>query len=73
MQEIVEDAGHIFIFYLKVHCELNWIEYYWGRCKYFARKHCNYTLPGQSTNQIANIRWQVCEKFKKLWKPLKDI
>ena len=46
----------IFIFYLKVHCELNWIEYYWGRCKYFARKHCNYTLPGQSTNQIS-LKW----------------
>ena len=26
LQEIVEDAGHIFLLYLKFHCELNWIE-----------------------------------------------
>jgi hypothetical protein len=44
LQEIVEEAGHIFLLYPKFHCELNWIEYYWGRCKHFTRKHCNYTL-----------------------------
>ena len=47
LQEIVEDTGHIFIPYTKFHCELNWIEYYWGRCKYFTRKHCNYSLSGK--------------------------
>ena len=31
LQEIVEEAGHIFLLYPKIHCELNWIEYYWGR------------------------------------------
>ena len=46
LQEIVEEAGHIFLPHPKFHCELNWIEYYWGRCKYFTRKHCNYTLAG---------------------------
>ena len=46
LQEIVEEAGHIFLLYPKSHCELNWIEYYWGRCNYFTRKHCNYTLAG---------------------------
>ena len=47
LQEIVEDTGHIFLLYPKFHCELNWIEYYWGSCKHFARKHCNYTLAGK--------------------------
>ena len=42
LQEIVEEAGHIFLLYPKFHCELNWVEYYWGRCKHFTRKHCNY-------------------------------
>ena len=47
LQEKVEGAGHIFPLYPKFHCELNWIEYYWGNCKHFARKHCNYTLAGK--------------------------
>ena len=46
LQEIVEEAGHIFLLYPKIHCELNWIEYYWGRWKLFTRKHCNYTFAG---------------------------
>ena len=46
LQEIVEEAGHIFLLYPKFYCELNWIEYYWGRWKYFIRKHCNYTFTG---------------------------
>ena len=46
LQDIVEEAGHIFLLYPKFHCELNWIEYYWGRWKHFTRKHCNYTFAG---------------------------
>jgi hypothetical protein len=46
IQEIVEAAGHIVVLYPKFHCELNWIEYYWGACKRFTHKHCDYTLPG---------------------------
>ena len=46
LQEIVEEAGHIFLLYPKFHCELSWIEYYWGRCKHFTRKHWNYTCAG---------------------------
>ena len=46
LQEIVEDAGQIFLFYPKFHRELNWIEYFWGRCKNFTRKHYNYALVG---------------------------
>ena len=47
LQEIVEDAGQIFILYPKFHDGLNWIEYFWGRYKYFTRKHCNYSLSGK--------------------------
>jgi hypothetical protein len=48
LEEAVEGAGHIALFYPKFHCEMNWIEYYWGACKKYARKHCTYTLPGIS-------------------------
>ena len=36
--------GHIFPFCLGFRRELNWISYYWSRCKHFTRQHCNYTL-----------------------------
>jgi len=30
IEKIIEEAGHLVIFYPKFHPELNWIEYYWG-------------------------------------------
>jgi hypothetical protein len=52
---------------------MNWIEYYWGSCKQYARKHCTYTLPGISPSRIAhaiqtNINLQGSVMFlKKRW------
>jgi hypothetical protein len=45
IEEIIKEAGHLIIFY-PFHPELNWIEYYWGACKYFARRRCNYSFTG---------------------------
>ena len=45
LQERVEDAGHISLFYPKFHCEPNWNEYYWGSYKHLTRKHCNSLWP----------------------------
>jgi len=42
IEEIIEEAGHLVIFYPKFHPGLNWIEYYWDPYRYFARRRCNY-------------------------------
>jgi len=45
LQETIEAAGHRIIFYPLYHCELNFIEYFWGRAKVYTRAHCGYTFP----------------------------
>ena len=46
LQEVIEAHGHKVIFYPKFHCELNYIEMYWGAVKRYTRAHCNYTWKG---------------------------
>ena len=45
LQETLEAAGHQVIFYPVFHCELNFIEYFWGRAKLYTRAHCEYSFP----------------------------
>jgi hypothetical protein len=44
VQEVIEAAGHLCLFLPKFHCELNFIEFFWGMVKKFLRDHCNYTF-----------------------------
>ena len=46
LQEEIEKRGHLVAYYPKYHHELNYIEYFWGFCKRFARDNCDYTLVG---------------------------
>lgn len=49
IQERIEARGHLVLFYPKFHPELNFIEYYWGASKRYAREHCDYSLVGLRT------------------------
>ena len=46
LEEVIITAGHQIIFYLKFHCELNYIENFWGAAKKFSRSNCDYSWMG---------------------------
>ena len=44
LQEEIEAANHLIIFYPKFHCELNIIERFWCAAKWYARENYKYPL-----------------------------
>jgi transposase len=50
IQKVIEAAGHLCIFLPKFHCELNFIEFFWGGIKRYLREHCNYTFEALKEN-----------------------
>ncbi|KAF7343545.1 hypothetical protein MSAN_01975000 [Mycena sanguinolenta] len=46
VQETIERLGHQCLFLPKYHCELNFIEFFWGAVKRYLREHCDYTFEG---------------------------
>jgi hypothetical protein len=49
VQETIEAAGHLCIFLLKFHCELNYIEFFWGVVKKYLCDNCNNTFKALKT------------------------
>ena len=67
IQEVIENAGHLCIFLPKFHCELNFIEYFWGKVKKYLRDNCDGTFDTLKINmplamqsvQLSTIRlWE---------------
>jgi transposase-like protein len=51
-------AGHLRLFFLKFHCELNYIEFFWAQVKKYLCDHCNYTfntLKDNMTNALKSV------------------
>jgi hypothetical protein len=50
VQEVIEEVGHLCLFLPKFHCELNYIEFFWGAVKRWLRDNCDYTFQGLQEN-----------------------
>lgn len=66
IQEYLEAKGHAVLFIPKFHCELNWIERFWGACKRYTREHCEYSVPGLRKNvqgALNNVPDAMIQRF----------
>ena len=64
--ETIEAAGHKCIFYPKFHCELNYIEYFWGAVKRYTRENCDYSWDGLKRTVpegLASVDLKIIRKF----------
>jgi hypothetical protein len=69
VQGVIEAAGHLCIFLPKFHCELSFIEFFWGAMKRYLRDNCDYTFKTLQENmpkalaavKLSTIRkWEHC-------------
>jgi len=67
VEEIIEECGHICIFLPKFHCELNFIEFFWGAVKKYLCEHCDYTFKTLQENMpkaLASVSLQTIQKWE---------
>ena len=67
VQEVIEVAGHLCIFLLKFHCELNFIEFFWGVVKRWLCQHCDYmfkTLQENIPKALKSVEISTIWKWK---------
>ena len=69
VEEIIEMAGHACLFLPKFHCELNFIEYFWGSVKKYLHDHADgsfVTLKANLPQALASVQlctiqlWEQC-------------
>jgi hypothetical protein len=67
VQEVIEAAGHLCIFLPKFHCELNFIEFFWGAVKQYLWEHCNYNFEALKENMpkaLASVSVEMIRKWE---------
>ncbi|RGB24522.1 hypothetical protein C1646_772973, partial [Rhizophagus diaphanus] len=71
IEELIENAGHKCIFFPKFHCELNFIERYWGAAKRYSRENCDYSWEGLQKiipESLNSVNLTTIRKFsRKCW------
>jgi len=69
VRETIEDASHLCLFLPKFHCELNFIEFFWGKVKKYIQDNCDETFETLKRNiplalqsvQLSTIHlWEHC-------------
>jgi hypothetical protein len=65
IEETVESYGHKVIFYPKFHCELNFIELFWGAAKKYTRENCDYTFKSLEKTVPLALNSVSLEKIRK--------
>jgi hypothetical protein len=67
VQEVIEEAGHLCVFIPKFHCELNFIEFFWGMVKKYLRENCDYTFDTLKANMpkaLASVPIQTIRRWE---------
>lgn len=67
VQETIEAAGHLCIFLPKFHCELNFIEFFWGAVKRYLRERCDCTFETLKDNMpkaLESVSVQTIRKWE---------
>jgi len=73
LQETIQAAGYLVVFYPVYYCELNFIEYYWGRAKLYAQAYCEYTflalvciVPEALAQVSNNLIFKYCQRVLRM-------
>lgn len=66
IEEAIIKTGHEVIYYPAFHCEINFIEYFWGAAKHYTRERCEYdfeSLKRMVPEALASVSSQLIWKY----------